>query len=369
MQCDLNFTSDPIFARLVIPSTDLSLISRAAPSLHHLPFRINMIRTALRSLAPVPARRSALALDAARAFSSSPVEFKKVGMVGLGLMGHGIAQTAASSGFQVVALDMNEKGLEAGMKRIESSLGKIQARSVKKGAITEAQAQTTIAETLARITPTTKTEDLADCDLIIEAIVENVDVKKDFYAKLGKIAKPSAVLASNTSSLAITDFAGSSGRADKVVGLHFFNPVQMMKLVEVVQTDATDPAIFEACKQWVHAIGKHPVSCVDTPGFIVNRLLVPYLAQAIALYERGHASKEDIDVSMQLGAGHPMGPITLADYVGLDTSLFILEGWVRDHPNEPAFFVPEILRQKVKEGKLGRKSGEGFYKWDGDKRL
>lgn len=321
-----------------------------------------MIRSALRSLSAP--RRAAVA----RAFSSAP-EFKKVGMVGLGLMGHGIAQTAAAAGFQVVAVDANEKGLEVGMKRIQDSLGKIQSRAVKKGAITEEQAKANVADTLARITPTTKTEDLADCDLVIEAIIENVDIKKDFYAKLGKIVKPSAVFASNTSSLAIKDFAGSSGRAEKVVGLHFFNPVQIMKLVEVIRTDWTDPAVFEACKQWVHAIGKHPVSCVDTPGFIVNRLLVPYMTQALALYERGEASKEDIDISMQFGAGHPMGPITLADYVGLDTTLFILEGWVRDYPNEPAFFVPEILRQKVKEGKLGRKTGEGFYKWDGDKRL
>lgn len=329
-----------------------------------------MLRTALRS-SSFSARRAS-SLLAARGFASSGgdgIEFKKVGMVGLGLMGHGIAQTAASAGFQVVALDMNQQGLDVGMKRIADSLGKIQARNVKKGAITEDQAKATVADTLARIMPTTDKQDLADCDLVIEAIVENVAVKKTFYAELGAIVKPSAVFASNTSSLAITDFAGSSGRAEKVVGLHFFNPVQIMKLVEVVRTDATDPAVFEACKQWVHAIGKHPVSCVDTPGFIVNRLLVPYLAQAIAMFERGDATKEDIDVSMQFGAGHPMGPITLADYVGLDTTLFILEGWVRDHPHEPAFFVPEIVRQKVKEGKLGRKTGEGFYKWDGDKRL
>lgn len=307
----------------------------------------------------------------ARSFSSSPSSYdiKKVGMVGLGLMGHGIAQTAAAAGFQVVALDMSDKALDAGMKRIQDSLGKVAARGVKKGTLTEDAANTQVRDTLARISPTTATEDLADCDLVIEAIVENVDVKKEFYANMGKLVKPSAILASNTSSLAISDFAGASGRAEKVVGIHFFNPVQIMKLVEVVRTDATDPAVFDAAKNWVAAIGKHPVSCKDTPGFIVNRLLVPYLSQAIALYERGDASKEDIDVSMQFGAGHPMGPLTLADYVGLDTTLFILEGWVRKYPNEPAFFVPDMLRQKVAEGKLGRKTGEGFYKWDGDKRL
>uniref|UniRef100_M4BEM4 3-hydroxyacyl-CoA dehydrogenase n=1 Tax=Hyaloperonospora arabidopsidis (strain Emoy2) TaxID=559515 RepID=M4BEM4_HYAAE len=290
-------------------------------------------------------------------------------MVGLGLMGHGIAQTAASAGFQVVALDADSKGLDSGMKRIEASLSKLQSRSVKKGLLTQQEADERVAAVLARVTPTTNVDALADCDLVIEAILENVDVKKEFYATLGHLAKPSAILASNTSSLAISDFAGSSGRASQVVGLHFFNPVQLMKLVEVVRTDVTDPKVFDACKQWVLDIGKHPVSCKDTPGFIVNRLLVPYLAQAIAMYERGDATMEDIDVSMQLGAGHPMGPITLADYVGLDTTLFILEGWVRDHPNELAFFVPEILRKMVAEGKLGRKTGEGFYKWDGDKRL
>ncbi|RLN71912.1 hypothetical protein BBJ28_00022238 [Nothophytophthora sp. Chile5] len=331
-----------------------------------------MLRPALRSLVSRPPRALLACRSlAARGLASSSdgIEIKKVGMVGLGLMGHGIAQTAASAGFDVVALDSNAKGLESGMKRIEGSLGKLLGRSVKKGALTQQQADEQAAATLARITPTTDLADLGDCDLVIEAIVENVEVKKEFYANLGRVAKPSAILASNTSSLAISDFAGSSDRAPQVVGLHFFNPVQLMKLVEVVRTDSTDPAVFEACKQWVLDIGKHPVSCKDTPGFIVNRLLVPYLSQAIALYERGDATKEDIDVSMQYGAGHPMGPITLADYVGLDTTLFILEGWVRDHPNEPAFFVPDVIRKKVAEGKLGRKTGEGFYKWDGDKRL
>ncbi|KAF0711371.1 hypothetical protein As57867_005294, partial [Aphanomyces stellatus] len=183
-----------------------------------------------------------------------------------------------------------------------------------------------------------------------------------------QIVKPSGILASNTSSLPIGDFAGSSGRADKVVGLHFFNPVQLMKLVEVVKTDATDPQIFDLCKRWTLSVGKTPVSCKDTPGFIVNRLLVPNLVQALQLLERGDASMEDIDISMQLGAGHPMGPITLADYIGLDTILFILEGWVKKFPNEPSFVVPTILKQMVKDGKLGRKAGQGFYKWNGDKR-
>ncbi|EQC30601.1 hypothetical protein SDRG_11656 [Saprolegnia diclina VS20] len=295
-------------------------------------------------------------------------EITRVGMVGLGLMGHGIAQTAAMAGYDVVALDVTQKSLDAGLARIEGSLEKIGARHVKKGEWTADQAKDEFAAVMGRIHGSVVKKDLAECDLVIEAIIEDVEIKKTFYKELGGIVKPSGILASNTSSLSIGDFAGSSGRPSQVVGLHFFNPVQVMKLVEVVQTKETDPAVFDVSKRWAASLGKTPVSCKDTPGFIVNRLLVPNLAQALFLLERGDASMEDIDVSMQLGAGHPMGPITLADYVGLDTILFILEGWTTKYPNEPVFEVPSLLRQKVKEGKLGRKTGEGFYKWNGDKR-
>ncbi|KAF0689040.1 Aste57867_19455 [Aphanomyces stellatus] len=309
-------------------------------------------------------------LKTARAFSTKTTvpEITRVGMVGMGLMGHGIAQTAAAAGYDVVAVDMNQKGLDAGLKRIEGSLEKIHARQVKKGDLTEDQAKDLFAAIMGRIHGTVDKNDLAPCDLVIEAIIEDTDIKKSFYKELGQIVKPSGILASNTSSLPIGDFAGSSGRADKVVGLHFFNPVQLMKLVEVVKTDATDPQIFDLCKRWTLSVGKTPVSCKDTPGFIVNRILVPNLVQAIQLLERGDASMEDIDISMQLGAGHPMGPITLADYVGLDTILFGVEGWVKKFPNDPSFVVPPILKQMVNDGKLGRKSGQGFYKWNGDKR-
>ena len=155
---------------------------------------------------------------------------------------------------------------------------------------------------------------------------------------------------------------------ERLVGLHFFNPVQLMRLVEVVRTDKTDADVFETAKGFGKAVGKAPVACKDTPGFVVNRLLVPYMAQSLLMFERGDASKEDIDAAMMYGCGYPMGPLTLTDYVGLDTTLAILEGWVEKHPNEPAFIIPEVLRQKVAEGKLGRKTGEGFYKWDGDKK-
>ena len=196
-----------------------------------------------------------------------------------------------------------------------------------------------------------------------------MSLKIDFYSKLSTIAKPSCIFASNTSSLRITDMDHASGRSDKFVGLHFFNPVQIMRLVEVISTEQTDPAVYEQMTSFGKALGKTVVCCGDTPGFIVNRLLVPYLAQAMAMVDRNDASILDIDASMKLGAGHPMGPLELADYIGLDTALHILDGWVRDFPNEPAFFIPKVLKKKVAEGMLGRKSGKGFYKWEGDKCL
>lgn len=292
-----------------------------------------------------------------------------MGMVGLGLMGHGIAQSAATAGYDVVAVDMNDQALDTGMQRIEKSMQKMLNKSVEKGKLDQSTADQKFKDTFGRIQPTTNLNDLADCDLVIEAIVEDMTIKTPFYKQLGEIVKPEGIFASNTSSLPIHLMAEPSGRPERTVGLHFFNPVQMMKLVEVIRTDKTDPAVFEASKAWATSLGKVAVSCNDTPGFIVNRLLVPYLSQALLLLERGDATKEDIDLSMQFGAGHPMGPIALADYVGLDTTLFILDGWVSSYPNEPAFVVPDILRQKVKEGKLGRKTGEGFYKWQGDKKL
>jgi 3-hydroxyacyl-CoA dehydrogenase len=204
---------------------------------------------------------------------------------------------------------------------------------------------------------------------VIEAIVEDLPQKKALFAELGRLCKPGAILSSNTSSFPIGEMAQASGRPKRFVGLHFFNPVQLMKLVEVVRTDATDAEVFAAARSFGEAVGKVPVACKDTPGFVVNRLLVPYMVQALAMLERGDATKEDIDAAMQHGCGYPMGPITLTDYVGLDTTLFILEGWVKRFPKEPAFAIPAVLRQKVAEGKLGRKTGEGFYRWQGDKRI
>ena len=290
------------------------------------------------------------------------MSIKKVGVVGCGLMGHGIAQVAAQGGCTVVVFEAAEAALATGLARIDKSLAKLAEKAAEKGGSFDA------AGVRARITGTLSKADLADCDLVVEAIVEDLAVKKALFAELGRLCKPSAIFASNTSSFPIGAMAEASGRPSRFVGLHFFNPVQLMKLVEVVRTDKTDAAVFEAARAFGVACGKTAIACKDTPGFVVNRLLVPYMSQALLMLERGDASAEDIDIAMKLGTGYPMGPIELTDYVGLDTTLSILEGWVKAHPNEPAFVIPKILQQKCAEKKFGRKSGEGFYKWQGDKK-
>uniref|UniRef100_A0A7R9ZSF7 3-hydroxyacyl-CoA dehydrogenase n=1 Tax=Craspedostauros australis TaxID=1486917 RepID=A0A7R9ZSF7_9STRA len=295
--------------------------------------------------------------------ASAPSSFDKVGVIGLGLMGHGICQTAASSGLHssIVAYEPEDAFLLKGKDRIQKSLDKLVAK--------EKLAAEKAASILDSILFTTDMDALGDTDLIVEAIMENLPMKQELYTRLGhEVCKPETVFASNTSSLAIADMNAASGRPDKFVGIHFFNPVQLMKLVEVIRTDETDPAVFDDVFDWVKGIGKVPVSCGDTPGFIVNRLLVPSLLQAMLMVDRKDATVADIDVSLQLGAGHPMGPLHLADYIGLDTCLFIVQGWVEKYPDEPAFVLPESLVAKVEAGDFGRKSGRGFYVWDGDKR-
>ena len=296
------------------------------------------------------------------------MKIEKVGVGGCGLMGHGIVQVAAQAGCQVVALEAEQAFLDKGLARIQKSLGKLAEKAVAKGKATEEDAQANAEAAYARITGTTERAQLADCDLVVEAIVEDLDAKKSLFAELGGLCKAETIFASNTSSFPIGEMAEASGRPSRFVGLHFFNPVQLMRLVEVVRTDGTDDEVFAAARAFGEAVGKAPVACKDTPGFVVNRLLVPYMSQAFLMLERGDASAEDIDTAMQFGCGHPMGPITLTDYVGLDTTLSILEGWVERYPDEPAFAIPQILRDKVAQGKLGRKTGEGFYKWEGDKR-
>lgn len=290
------------------------------------------------------------------------MQIKKVGVIGCGLMGHGIAQVAAQGGCDVVVVETEQRFLDSGLGRIDKSLAKLAEKAKEKGGSFDA------AGVRARIKGSLDRRGVADCDLVVEAIVENLDVKNQLFAELGKICKPSAIFASNTSSFPIHAMAKASGRPRQFVGLHFFNPVQLMKLVEVVRTNETSDEVFAAARAFGETCGKSPVACKDTPGFVVNRLLVPYMAEAMKMADRGDATPADIDTAMKLGCGYPMGPFELTDYVGLDTTLSILQGWVKAHPNEPAFQIPKTLEAKVKAGKLGRKSGEGFYKWEGDKK-
>jgi 3-hydroxyacyl-CoA dehydrogenase len=285
---------------------------------------------------------------------------KKVGVVGCGLMGHGIAQVAAQAGCAVVARESEQAALDKGVARVRKSLDKL----VEKEKISRADADAAFG----RISGTLELKGLSDCDLVVEAIVENLDVKNKLFAELGRLCKPTTIFASSTSSFSIGDMGTASGRPERMVGLHFFNPVQLMKLVEVVRTKQTSPEVFAEAKAFGEACGKVPVAASDTPGFIVNRLLVPYLAEAIRMVERGDATPADVDAGMTLGCGYPMGPFTLLDYVGLDTTLFILDGWHKGEPNNPLFAPPRLLLDKVKAGKLGRKTGEGFFKSEGDKR-
>jgi 3-hydroxyacyl-CoA dehydrogenase len=300
-----------------------------------------------------------------RAFSSNSAT--TVGVVGLGLMGHGIAQVAAEKGFDVVAVELEDKFLAGGMSRIEGSVQKLASKAVAKGKMSEDDAKDHVAGTLGRIRGTTDRGELGSCDIIVEAVIEDLALKEKLYRDIGGAVSDKCIIASNTSSLPIGKMAGYCGRPAQMLGLHFFNPVQLMKLVEVVRTEQTDPALFARAMQFGRELGKTPVECIDTPGFVVNRLLVPYMASALLMVERGVASVPDVDTAMRLGAGHPMGPIALADYVGLDTCASILEGWSSEYPDEPSFKLPASLKAKVAQGKYGRKTGEGFYKWDGDK--
>jgi 3-hydroxyacyl-CoA dehydrogenase len=292
---------------------------------------------------------------------------KKVGVVGCGLMGHGIVQVAAQAGLDVVAVEAEKSFLDKGLARVEKSLEKLAAKAVEKGKAPEA-AQADAKATFQRIRGSLDKKDLADCDLVIEAIVEDLDVKKALYRELGRICKPATILASNTSSFPIAEMGDASGRPKNMVGLHFYTRVPLMPGGAAGPPPTPRDETFATAKAFGEAVGKVPVACKDTPGFVVNRLLVPYMVQSLLMLERGDATKEDIDSAMQFGCGHPMGPITLTDYVGLDTTLSIIEGWCERYPDEPAFAIPAVLRKKVKEGKLGRKTGEGFYKWDGDKK-
>src|SRR3981081_1636774 len=284
------------------------------------------------------------------------MDVNKVGVLGCGLMGAGIAQVCATAGYDISVLEVELKFLDKGFAGIEKSLAKFAERSPEKGGIT-AQQNDAIR---ARLKGTTNKADLADCDIIIEAIIENVEEKKKIYASLDGVVKKDAIFASNTSSISITELLTATKRPERFVGLHFFNPVPLMKLVEVVRTIATADNAYDAAYEFAKKLGKVPVRTSDKTGFIVNRLLVPYLLDAIRAYEEGVGSIEDIDKAMKLGCGYPMGPFTLLDFVGLDTTYYITHV-MYDEFKERRFASPPLLKRMVMAGWYGRKSGRGFY--------
>jgi 3-hydroxybutyryl-CoA dehydrogenase len=277
---------------------------------------------------------------------------QKVGVVGCGLMGSGIAQVCAAAGFQTVVREVSSDIVEKGLKNIDKNL----ARLVEKGTLEESKK----GEIRGRLKGTTSLDDLSDCDLVIEAIIEQLPAKRELFSALDVLCPASTIFTSNTSSLTITEIAAATKRPERFVGLHFFNPVPVMKLVEVVRTIATDPAVYEEMVTFGAKLGKTAVRAHDSTGFIVNRLLVPYLLDAIRALEEGVGSIEDIDNSMKLGCGHPMGPLTLLDFVGLDTTYYIAN-IMFDEFREKRFASPPLLRRMVLAGWNGRKSGRGFY--------
>jgi 3-hydroxybutyryl-CoA dehydrogenase len=279
-------------------------------------------------------------------------KIKKVGVLGSGLMGSGIAEVAARAGYETVVREVTDELMDKGLARIRGSLDK----AVEKGKLDGAARD----ETVSRLSGTVDLAPLADCDLVVEAIVENLEEKRKTFAALDQVVKADALFASNTSSLTITQIAMFTQRPDQIVGLHFFNPVPVMKLVEVVRTILTSDETFERANEFARSLGKEPIACRDNSGFVVNRLLVPYLLDAIRALEEGVGSVEDIDKGMQLGCGYPMGPFTLLDFVGLDTTYYIANIMFEEY-REKRFAPPPLLKQMVLAGRLGRKSGRGFY--------
>jgi 3-hydroxybutyryl-CoA dehydrogenase len=287
------------------------------------------------------------------------MEIKKVGVLGCGLMGAGIAQVAASAGFETVVKEVSDEFIKKGFAGIEKSLAKF----AEKGTITAELQQ----QIRGRLSGTTSFTDLADCDIVIEAIIENLEEKRSTYQQLDVICKPETIFASNTSSLSITEMmtATSAERQRRFIGMHFFNPVPLMKLVEVVRTILTDEQVYEEAVSFGRTLGKVPVRASDKTGFIVNRLLVPYMLDAIRALEEGVGSIVDIDNAMKLGCGYPMGPFTLGDFVGLDTTYYIAEIMFNEF-REKRFAPPPLLKRMVLAGLYGRKSGRGFYDYTKD---
>jgi 3-hydroxybutyryl-CoA dehydrogenase len=280
------------------------------------------------------------------------MEIKKVGVVGAGIMGAGIVQVSAQSGYQVVVSEINDALLQKGLGTVDKFL----ARSVEKEKMTAAEKD----EVMGRITGTTDVKDFKDCDLVVEAAIENLELKKQVFKQLDEVCPPHALLTSNTSSMTITDMAAATKRMDKVAGLHFFNPVPLMRLVEIVTTIVSSEETVKTLREFSESLGKTVVIAKDTPGFIVNRLLIPYLLDAIRMYESGLASIQDIDTAVELGLNYPMGPFRLLDILGMDTTLFIADNMFNEL-KDPAFAAPVLVRRLVAAGILGRKSGKGWY--------
>ncbi|OQR67194.1 hydroxyacyl-coenzyme A dehydrogenase [Tropilaelaps mercedesae] len=298
--------------------------------------------------------------------SAAVSQINRVTIIGGGAMGSGIAQVAAQAGNQVTIVDQKQELLDKSVKGISGSLQRV----VKKKFADDAKAGEEFAKkTMSLIKTSTSPENaVKDTDLVVEAIVENLEIKQKLFASLDKVAPQGVIFASNTSSLSITEIASFTKREDRFGGLHFFNPVPVMKLLEVIRAHKTSDETNTKITEWGKLIGKTTIACKDTPGFVVNRLLVPSLMEAIRMLERGDASARDIDTGMKLGAGHPMGPFELADYVGLDVTKFIIDGWHKKFPENPLFNPSPLLDNMIAENKLGIKTGEGFFKYDKSKK-
>lgn len=283
------------------------------------------------------------------------MKIQKVGVVGCGLMGGGIAQTCAQAGYEVVVREINQELLDKGLGRIYSAWETM----VRKNKLSEEQ----LAANKSRLKGTINLEDFADCDVVIEAVIENLEEKLRLFPALDRILRSEALILSNTSSMNVTQMGAVTKRPAKVCGLHFFNPAPVMKLVEIVQTISTAPETIDTVREFATSLGKTPVLAKDTAGFIVNFLLIPYLLAAIRMLENGMASRDDIDTAMKLGCGYPMGPFTLLDYVGLDTTLWAAEAIYEEY-KDPLYAPPPLLRRMVLSGMNGRKSGKGFYEYE-----